>query len=221
MWYLINMFYTTDPWVGVFLIVSRLLHQLVVDFSNHKWVDSRVTRPEPRLGCVQLLHIWAWLETSLWNKQCFHLHLKVPTLGFDSGWHFCLIKAFSHNCVFSVVKCNFHRSTCQCRLVVVDTFFLFRGQKLNWIESYTHNLVTAWMRRLMPLSAICLECANPTSWLKLKSSPTVLEMLQKLNDDANVLCNFSTSRTTVVIAQLRYNLLTKTISTLNNSFILD
>jgi hypothetical protein len=104
MWYLINMFYTTDPWVGVFLIVSRLLHRLVVDFSNHKWVDSRVTRSEPRLGCVQLLHIWTWLETSLWNKQSFNLHLKVPTLGIDPGWHFCLIKAFSHNCVFSVLS---------------------------------------------------------------------------------------------------------------------
>jgi len=39
--------------VGIFLIVSRLLHHLVVDFSNHKWVDSkvvtsRVTRAEPR-----------------------------------------------------------------------------------------------------------------------------------------------------------------------------
>jgi hypothetical protein len=39
--------------VGIFLIVSRLLHHPVVDFSSHKWVDSRVvtsrvTRPEPR-----------------------------------------------------------------------------------------------------------------------------------------------------------------------------
>jgi hypothetical protein len=39
--------------VGIFLIVSRLLHHPVVDFSSHKWVDSkvvtsRVTRAEPR-----------------------------------------------------------------------------------------------------------------------------------------------------------------------------
>jgi hypothetical protein len=49
------MFCATDIVSGmwVFVIVNRLLHQLVVGFSSHKWVGSRVgtsrvTRPGVR-----------------------------------------------------------------------------------------------------------------------------------------------------------------------------
>jgi hypothetical protein len=117
----------------VFLIVNRLLHQLVVGFSSHKWAGSkvgtsRVTRPGVRWGYMHLSHMFqAWL---LCAKKDLDNYTPSFNVGDDSHVR-SPYSRFLPSHALSFVISDFPSCTFQA-LLMVDACLYTVKAKMKW-----------------------------------------------------------------------------------------